>query len=472
MTMLSLRQTLPMLTDAHLLGDGGAAFERVCTDSRQAQPGDLFVALKGERFDAHDFLPDVVARGVTALLVTRAPVDCPVPVLQVPDTRIALGELAAGWRRRFTLPVVAVTGSNGKTTVKEMIAAIFAAHVGEADRLATAGNFNNDIGLPLTLLRLAPTHRLAVLELGMNHPGETTYLAGIAQPTIGLVNNAQREHQEFMVNVEAVAREHASVIDALPPDGAAVFPADSPFAPLWRTTAGARRVLDFALGMPAAINGHYDAASRKLVATTPAGMLAVTLPVLGAHNACNALAATACALAAGVPLDAIADALGRFVPVKGRLQARVLPRGPLSGAMLVDDTYNANPDSVRAAIDVLASLAGPRVLVLGDMGEVGSQGDAFHREVGAYARERGIEHLLALGAQTAATCAAFGAGARHFDDADALGAALSGLTPVASILVKGSRFMRMERIVAALDASAHLPPNDTDGATAPRKETK
>lgn len=455
MTMMTLREALPMLSGARLLGDGGTAFARVVTDSRQVQPGDLFVALKGERFDAHDFLPDVVARGAASLLVSRAPAACPVPLLQVGDTRIALGELAAGWRRRFTLPVVAVTGSNGKTTVKEMIAAIFAAVAGEALRLATAGNFNNDIGLPLTLFRLTSAHRLAVLELGMNHPGETAYLAGIAQPTVALINNAQREHQEFMVNVEAVAREHASVIEALAPDGTAVFPADSEFAPLWRATAGQRRVMDFALHAAAAVSGRYNAVSRRLAASTPAGELVATLPVLGEHNAHNALAATACALAAGVPLETVRAALEGFVPAKGRLQVSVIARGPLAGATVIDDTYNANPDSVRAAIDVLASLPAPRALVLGDMGEVGDQGEAFHREVGAYARERGIDTLFTLGDQTPFTCAAFGPQARHFTDADALcEALLQAPQPVAAVLVKGSRFMRMERVIAALDASS------------------
>lgn len=472
MTLLSLAQAANVIAGAAVRGDGAVTFDRISTDSRTAGPGDLFVALKGDRFDAHDFLADVAARGVSAVMATRLPDDWTVPALVVSDTRVALGALARGWRRRFEIPVVAVTGSNGKTTVKEMIASIFAQAVGESARLSTAGNFNNDVGLPLTLLRLSETHRLAVVELGMNHPGETDALAKIALPTIALVNNAQREHQEFMATVEAVALEHASVIHALPADGVAVFPADDAFAGIWRTAATGNRIVDFALEdasragktMSAAVTGALE--GNRLRARTSAGEFEATLQVLGEHNARNALAATAAAIAAKVPLDAIVRGLQTFSPVKGRLQTKRAAVGALAGAIVIDDTYNANPDSMRAAIDVLAARSGPRVLVMGDMGEVGDNGLEFHREVGAYARERGIDALLALGDATRDACAAFDAfgaagaaaganTARHFDDVSALVEHLlqAGYGSSATLLVKGSRFMRMERVVDALTIS-------------------
>jgi UDP-N-acetylmuramoyl-tripeptide--D-alanyl-D-alanine ligase len=453
--MFSLREAAALIPGATVLGDDSVTFDRVSTDSRTAGPGDLFVALKGERFDAHDFLPEVAGRHVNAALVTRSPGDWRVPALRVTDTRVALGALARGWRRRFAMPLVAVTGSNGKTTVKEMIASIFAAAVGEASRLATVGNFNNDIGLPLTLFRLNETHRLAVVELGMNHPGETQLLAKITEPTVAVVNNAQREHQEFMATVEAVALEHASVIHALTPDGAAVFPADDDYAGIWRVAATGNQVIDFALNSDeciteAAVTGRFD--GSRLSIDTPEGHLDVTLQVLGAHNARNALAATAASLAAGVPLDAIKRGLEAFGAVKGRLQVKRAALGALAGATVIDDTYNANPDSMLAAIDVLATRPSPRVLVMGDMGEVGDEGPAFHREVGAYAKERGIDALYAMGAASRDACTAYGPSAHHAADPAALVAHLlqAGLTATATILVKGSRFMQMERVVGAL----------------------
>lgn len=457
--MTNLQQAAGWMAGARISGDATRTFSRVHTDSRTVQPGDLFVALKGDRFDAHDFLADVVARGAAAVLVSRD-IDLDVPALIVPDTRIGLGELGAGWRRQFTPPTVAVTGSNGKTTVKEMVAAIFAAAVGEDDRLATGGNLNNDIGLPLTVLRLRAHHRLAVLELGMNHPGETVYLAAIAQPTVAVITNAQREHQEFMVSVEAVAHEHASAIAALPADGVAVFPVDAEsggaHAAIWRQAAGARRVLAFGTDASADVRATVtlDDGVQVLHVTAPNQSFDLRLQLLGAHNVRNALAATACALAAGVAVDAIQRGIAGFSAVKGRLQVKHTP----AGTVVIDDTYNANPDSVRAAIDVLAGFAAPRVLVLGDMGEVGDQGPAFHAEIGAYARDRGIETLWALGDLATHAVQAYGPGARHFAGAEALAQALKEdkegvVAGAAAVLVKGSRFMRMERMVDALVAS-------------------
>ncbi|MBR8143649.1 UDP-N-acetylmuramoyl-tripeptide--D-alanyl-D-alanine ligase [Burkholderia sp. AU19243] len=455
MTMLSLGEAARLIPGATVHGDRAATFERVSTDSRTVGPGDLFVALKGERFDAHDFLGDVAARGAAAALVAHVPTGLPIPAIEGGETRAALGALAHGWRKRFALPLIAVTGSNGKTTVKEMIASILAAAVGADARLATAGNLNNDIGVPLTLLRLSGAHRVAVIELGMNHPGETEVLARIAAPTVALVNNAQREHQEFMATVEAVALEHAAVIHALTPDGVAVFPADDAYAGIWRVAATGNRILDFALHdadrqADAQVTGRLH--GGELAIDTPSGALTVRLRALGEHNARNALAATAAALAAGIELAAIKQGLESFEPVKGRLQVKQANVGSLAGATVVDDTYNANPDSMRAAIDVLAAQPAPRVLVIGDMGEVGDEGPAFHREIGAYARERGIDALFALGDASRDACTAYGDRARHFDDVGALVTALlaAGHDAHATVLVKGSRYMKMERVVDAL----------------------
>ncbi|MDB5859272.1 MAG: UDP-N-acetylmuramoylalanyl-D-glutamyl-2,6-diaminopimelate--D-alanyl-D-alanine ligase [Ramlibacter sp.] len=432
-----------------LVGDGGVAVQRVHTDTRTLQPGDLFVALKGERFDANDFIAEARNKGAVAAIAHPGKLPAGFPGIEVVDSTFALGRLANAWRRRHTLPVVAVTGSNGKTTVTQMIASILRAWQPD-NHLATQGNLNNDIGLPLTLLRLRPEHRIAVIELGMNHPGEIAYLAGVAEPTVALVNNAQREHQEFMATVEAVAAENGSVFEALPAYGVAVFPAGDTFSALWRRFAAGRQCVTFGdsnadlfLAGSEWHQGHW-----QVRAETPAGSAAFRLHIAGRHNVRNALAAAACALAAGVPLDAVARGLESFEPVKGRSRALAVALGTRT-LTLVDDTYNANPDSARAAIDVLAELPGARLLVLGDMGEVGNQGPAFHAEVGAYARERGIEQLFTLGEQAVAMQGT------HFADVDALkSAVLAALPGVESVLVKGSRFMKMERVVEAITAHA------------------
>jgi MurE/MurF fusion protein len=448
-TMMTLGDAAHMLPGARLVGDPATPIARVHSDTRSVAAGDLFVALRGERFDANDYLAEARAGGAAAVLCERAIEIAGVPGLVVADTRVALGELAAAWRRRFALPLVAVAGSNGKTTVTQMIASILRAWLGDA-AFATEGNFNNDIGVPLTLLRLSESHRAGVVELGMNHPGEIARLAAIAAPTIALVNNAQREHLEFMSSVDAVARENGAAIAALAGDGIAVFPSDDAHAPTWRGLAATRRVLGFALDAPADVSGTaaWQQDHWNVTMQTPAGTATFALRVAGAHNVRNALAASAAALAAAAPLDAIVRGLESFAAVRGRSQARRVTRGGVE-VTLVDDSYNANPDSVRAAIDVLAALPAPRWLVLGDMGEVGDQGPAFHREVGAYASERGIETLWAVGPESANTVAAF-AGARAFASVEQLVAALGDAPAAASVLVKGSRFMRMERVVAAL----------------------
>jgi len=444
------------LSAAALVGSGDTPILRVHSDSRSLRPGDLFVALRGERFDGHDFLPQARAAGAVAALAESGLGEAELPGVQVPDSRQALGALAAAWRRRFELPLIAVTGSNGKTTVTQMIASVLRAWHGEG-AFATEGNFNNDIGVPLTLLRLRQDetawHRAGVVEIGMNHPGEVAPLAAMAAPTVALVNNAQREHLEFMADVASVARENGAVIAALGAEGVAVFPADDTFTALWREWSGTRRTISFALEGRADVGAH--AAWRQdhwaVSLRTPAGACDVALGVAGLHNVKNALAATACALAAGCPLEAVRRGLEAFHPVKGRSQVLRIEIGG-RGVTLIDDSYNANPDSVRAAIDVLAGLPGPRWLVLGDMGEVGDRGPTFHAEVGAYARERAIEHLWAVGAQSVAAAGAHGT-ARHFDAVTQLLAALADAPAAASIVVKGSRFMKMEQVVAALRAT-------------------
>jgi UDP-N-acetylmuramoyl-tripeptide--D-alanyl-D-alanine ligase len=450
-----------------------AGFSSVSTDSRTLQPGALFVALRGERFDGHEFLAAVRERGAAAAMVDESGAQqlarsaTALPAIVVEDTRRGLGQLAARWRARFDIPLVAVTGSNGKTTVKEMIAAILRAHygasLGENATLATEGNFNNDIGLPLTLLRLREHHACAVVEIGMNHPGETRHLAAMAAPTVALINNAQREHQEFMASVADVAREHGDVFAALQPGGTAVINADDEYAEYWRgIVRGDCSVRDFGVQhrLGAAVTGRYQLsdAGSAIALDAPEGQVSFALRVPGLHNVRNAVAAAAAATAAGAGLHAVAHGLSSFSAVQGRLQRKV----GRNGAVVIDDTYNANPDSVRAAIDVLAlasmastsastSASGERVLVLGDMGEVGEQGPDFHAEIGRYARERGVTQLLLAGEATRHTAVAFGKGARHFERVeDLLPAAAACDAPGATVLVKGSRFMRMERAVVVL----------------------
>ncbi|MFC7299221.1 UDP-N-acetylmuramoyl-tripeptide--D-alanyl-D-alanine ligase [Herminiimonas aquatilis] len=426
-----------------------ASFDGVSTDSRNVGAGNLFVALRGERFDAHEFLHQVATRKVAAVVVEKMPADLNVPALVVPDTRIALGQIAQYWRQQFALPLIGVTGSNGKTTVKEMIASILETACGTDQYLATRGNFNNDIGVPLTLLRLNAACKAAVIELGMNHPGEIAVLSAIAQPTVGLVNNAQREHQEFMASVEAVARENGAVFAHLPADGIAIFPADDTYTNLWREYAGQRKTLTFGLSDDADVRCTYTASDfgSQLSVTSGRQAFSINLAAAGVHNVRNALAAIACTLAIGIAQDAIVRGLQAFAPVNGRLQRKIAT----NGALVIDDTYNANPDSVRAAIDVLAQAAAPRILVLGDMGEVGNDGRQYHEEIGAYAQENGIEHVLTLGDLARYTASAFGAGAQHYENLEALNHALAAIFNAhATVLVKGSRFMKMERVVQHL----------------------
>jgi len=451
--------TAAQVTQGRFVGSS-VPFLRVTTDSRDLRAGDLFVALRGENFDGHDFVDAAFAQGAAAALVSgdRA-ARLQGPLIAVDDPLAALGRLAAHWRSQFAIPLAVVVGSNGKTTVKEMTAAILREEFGAGGVLATRGNLNNAIGLPLTLLRLDAGHRAAVVELGMNHRGETRDLVALARPTIVVVNNAQREHQEFMASVAEVADEHADAIAGLAGGGVAVVNVDDASAAVWHDAAAraGARVTTFGLSPKAEVTAsmRMDATGSMLALNTPIGHAHVAINVPGVHMARNALAAAAVALSAGASLTAIKRGLSAFRPVAGRLVA--LPAA--GGAHVLDDTYNANPDSMRAAIDVLAASPAPRVLVMGDMGEVGAHGPAYHREIGAYARERGIDRLYALGDMAVEAVAAFGAGATHFAQVERLCEALvPEAGPGVTVLVKGSRFMRMERVVASLtrrDEGAH-----------------
>ena len=432
----------------------------VRTDSRSVVAGDLFIALKGEKFDGSAFLAQAQAQGAVAVLFEAANLaqaqqlpdlkNITVPAFCVSNVRAALGDLAAQWRRQFKLSLIGVTGSNGKTTVTQMIASVLRADTASPS-LSTQGNLNNDIGVPLTLFNLRPEHQRAVVELGMNHPGEIEVLAQFAQPNIGLVNNAQREHQEFMSTVEAVAIENGEVIRALPAKGVAVFPAQDAYTQLWQKLADARPVLTFGFtqGDVQAHDIVWRNGAWSFQLWTQQTSLPCRLNIAGRHNILNALAATACALAAGMSLPVIVKGLESFEPVKGRSKSC---EWQLDGHAftLVDDTYNANPDSVRAAVEVLAELPAPRLLVLGDMGEVGLQGAEFHQEVGAYAKACAIQSLFTLGDLCQHSSQAF-EGAVHFSEMDGLQArVLSDISAYNSVLVKGSRFMKMERVVEAL----------------------
>lgn len=446
---------LTLAATATLLGGRYAGreieFTSVGTDSRAVVPGMLFVALRGARFDGHDFVVAALEAGAAGALVETgfAERHPGLPLIAVADTRLALGQLAAAWRSRFRVPVVAVTGSNGKTTVKEMIAAILRADLGQHAVLATAGNLNNDIGVPLTLLRLRPHHRAVVIEMGMNHAGEIDYLTRLAHPTVALITNAQRAHLAGLGSVTEVARAKAEIFHGLAADGIAVFNADDPHAALWQELAQPHRVVTFAMHAPATVTSRLAplACGGELSIATPNGRIACTLTVPGAHNAANATAAAAVAYALGIPTAPIARGLAAFSGVPGRLQRR---RGR-GGALVIDDAYNANPDSFRAAIDVLAAFPGRRILVMGDMGETGEAAAQFHDEIGGYAKSQGIDMLFAVGEKSLLAARNFGAGGEHFSSPEKLVAALLPLLDAeTTVLVKGSRFMRLERIVAAI----------------------
>jgi UDP-N-acetylmuramoyl-tripeptide--D-alanyl-D-alanine ligase len=438
--MMSLA-ILAEVLQAPLIGRD-ALFTGVSTDTRTLNRGDLFVAIQGPRFDGHTFLAEAIRAGASGALLAR-PLDTTLPHVRVDDTRLALGRMAAFWRAQFDIPVIAVTGSNGKTTVKEMIAAILAR---KGAVCATRGNLNNDIGLPLTLCRLTAQDRCAVIEMGMNHKGEIDYLTRLTRPTVAVITNAGSAHLAGLSSVEQVARAKGEIYAGLVPDGVAVINADDAHAALWKTLAAPRTVRTFGIERLADYRAEYalGVAGIEMFLKSPDDGIEVKLPLLGRHNVLNALAAAAAAAAAGATLDDIKRGLEIVRPVAGRLE----PKPGLSGARVIDDTYNANPDSLAAALALLREFKGERVLVLGDMGELGEDAAELHRRAGDLARETGVQRVFGLGEFARNTVATFGKGARHFDSAEALIEALIDcMHGEMTVLVKGSRAARMERVV-------------------------
>ncbi|MEN8174666.1 MAG: UDP-N-acetylmuramoyl-tripeptide--D-alanyl-D-alanine ligase [Pseudomonadota bacterium] len=452
MIRFSLKQAAGSL-NGHLYG-ANAEFSGVSTDSRNIGEQELFVALAGERFDAHDFVAEVAEKGGVGAVVERR-LDAALPQIQVADTRLALGGLGHMWRQACGARVVALTGSNGKTTVKEMIAAILRQR---GAVLATRGNLNNDIGVPLTLTRLQD-EVFAVVEMGANHAGEIDYLTRLTRPHVAVLNNAGRAHLEGFGSVEAVARAKAEILNGLEDGGTFVFPADSRWTPLWRELAGTRRVLTFGMTGEADVSAAPDAPRlvwndagfhQAFQVRLPGAELRVQLALAGEHNRRNALAAIAAVHCLGVDAEAMAIGLAQLAPVRGRLA----PLHGVRGLRLLDDTYNANPDSVGAALEVLAVAPGRRFLVLGDLGELGPRSDEFHAELGRAARAEGVDALFTLGVASQAAAREFGVEGRHFSSLDALLEALEREAGEGdTVLIKGSRSARMERVVSALKPS-------------------
>jgi UDP-N-acetylmuramoyl-tripeptide--D-alanyl-D-alanine ligase len=435
-----------------------AMFAGVSTDSRSIAPNELFVALKGPTFDGHEYVEQVRQRGAAAALVSRLmPTD--LPQIVVGDTMLGYGALAQNWRSRFNLPVIALTGSNGKTTVKEMLRAVMVKHVGSADQvLATEGNLNNNIGLPQMLLRLGNHHRAAVLEMGMNHLYEIDYLTRLAVPDVALIIMAGTAHIGELGSRQAIAQAKGEIYAGLREDGIACLNIDDKYADYWRSLIGEkRRIVTFGTVAPADVRGELrgELTGASLTLHAAGQKVDIRLQVMGEHNQRNAIAAAAGAYALGVPLPTIAEGLTQFSGVDGRLRSYV----GHNSATIIDDTYNANPDSMRAAISVLARRPGKRLLVLGDMGELGVDAAAMHAEIGKEAKAARVDGLFALGELARVYAASFGAGAVHAANVEELLAALKPtLDANTTLLIKGSRFMRMERVVHALVDSAQIKP--------------
>lgn len=447
--MMQLTEAADAL-DARLLGTD-MAFDSVGSDSRNIEGGQLFVALKGANFDGNTFAAEAINKGAAAVMVSDVLTSAR-PALLVNDTRLALGELAKYWRSKFTAPLIGVTGSNGKTTTKEMLTAILTVAAGDAAKVhATYGNLNNDIGLPLTLLKIKPHHEYVVAEMGMNHLGEIEYLTHIARPSVAVINNANTAHIGELGSRENIARAKGEIFAGLQDGGVAVINADNDFADYWKTLNMGRGIVTFGLQQPADVSACYQqhAGVSLVEMTTPNGQFSFELKVEGVHNISNALAASAAAFALGISNADIAKGLQSFGGVYGRLERKIA----FNGAVLIDDTYNANPDSMKAAIDVLAKQAGDRILVLGDMGELGADAEKMHAEIGAYAKSSGLSQLYCMGETSKHMVSAFGAGAQHFESPEAIAAAvMPQLNNNSTVLVKGSRFMRMERVVNLLAA--------------------
>ncbi|MEJ2592145.1 MAG: UDP-N-acetylmuramoyl-tripeptide--D-alanyl-D-alanine ligase [Candidatus Thiodiazotropha sp.] len=449
MNSLRLSQVAERL-DGVLSGED-CSFSAVSTDSRTLQPDALFIALKGPQFDGHAFIPQAIERGACALLLSEA-CDEQVPQIRVNDTRLGLGRLAALWRDSFPVPMVGVTGSNGKTTVKEMIAAILRQR---GSVLATQGNLNNDIGLPLTLLRLQD-EAFAVVEMGANHPGEIGYLAQIARPDVAVITNAGAAHLEGFGDLPGVARAKGEILSGLDARGVAVLNADDEYFPLWRQQLGERHMISFGGSPKADVRGELEQAgtrwsesgfSSHMPIRYRAERFEIELALAGQHNLSNALAAIAATLALGCTIEQIRQGLAAVEPIGGRLQIRVTP----AGLRLIDDTYNANPDSVAAAVQVLREAPGGQWLVLGDLAELGQETVKLHSEIGRRACDAGLRHLYTLGPLSRYAAESFGEGARAFDSVEKLvNALLQDATAGDTLLIKGSRSAGMERVVQGL----------------------
>lgn len=427
-------------------------FESVSIDSRTLTGGALFVALKGPNFDGHDFISTAKQQGAAAALVSQDIGDT-LPAVKVDDTRLALGALAASWRSDFEIPVIAVTGSNGKTTVKEMLSSIFAQACEGDCVLSTIGNLNNDLGLPLTLLRLRKSHRYAVTEMGMNHPGELTYLTSLARPNVAVITNAAAAHLQGLQSVEGVARAKSEIFSGVEAGGTAIINDDDEYALLWREIAQDLKIVGFSLQRKSDVTAEFDLYKdhSNVVLQTPWGNATCHLGLPGKHNVANALAATAAAGAVGISLADIVKGLESWRGIKGRLQSKTI-----NGLHVIDDSYNANPASIKAALEVLAIQPGMQVLVMGDMGELGDDSASLHRQTGELARELGIDACFTLGEQTVITAEAFGNDAQSFTSIEQLVTALRKQIqdnhdrPI-NILVKGSRSMKMEQVIELLE---------------------
>ncbi|HEX4044857.1 MAG TPA: UDP-N-acetylmuramoyl-tripeptide--D-alanyl-D-alanine ligase [Gammaproteobacteria bacterium] len=446
MIQLTLAQAATLLDQSTALQ---TSFQGISIDTRTLQPGNLFIAIKGEQADGHDFLAEAYQKGAAAAIVDRQ-LPVPIPQLVVADTTTTLGKLGAAWRNQFSLPIVAITGSNGKTTLKNMMAAILVAacHNDSAQVLATKGTLNNHWGLPLTLACLNNQHRYAVIEMGMNHFGEIDYLTQLTKPDVAIITNAAASHLEGVGDVAGVARAKSEIFNGLTEKGIAILNRDDVFFPFWREQIGDRPYLTFGFHPDADVTTESQTSTEMtILLRTPPGSLQISLPLLGRHNLLNALAATAAALAMGIDLAAIKSGLEHITPAPGRVQLHTLA----NGVNVIDDTYNANPFSLLAAVETLAAFTGKKILVLGDMKELGANAESFHSDAGGQIRQAGIDYLFTYGNLSKNAAQTFGEGACHFSEQHELVDALKPLLyNTTTILVKGSRSMRMEKVIAEL----------------------
>ena len=429
-----------------LIGNSVAVFG-VSTDTRSVAANELFIALQGLNFDGHDYLEHAKQRGAVAVMVSKK-TETDLPKILVSDTKLALGELAKAWRKQFSIPVIGITGSNGKTTVKELTTAIMNC---EHEVLATEGNLNNDIGMPLTLLKLQSRHTAAVIEMGANHPGEIDYLTHISLPNVAIITNAGPAHLEGFGDLEGVAKAKGEIYSSLSNDGTAIINADDVYCDYWKSVCADKQVMSFGLENKADVFAEQN--GNELVITTPAGKVTVSFSLPGKHNLLNALAATAGCIAAGVSLESVKQGLESAKGVKGRLQLH----SGLSGSRIIDDTYNANPASLIAALDVLQHYSGNRFLALGDMGELGNDAEQLHTDAGEQAKASGVDKLYAIGQFAGCAAKGFGVGGQVFEDQPSMISEISNeLNADVTLLVKGSRVMHMENIVDALTTNGEI----------------